>query len=389
MYISFFGLRCKPFELVPDPGFLMLSKAHKRALIHLNYGIAEHAGFILVTGEVGTGKTTVIRKMMKGLGSDIKLARINNTRVTSEQLISMISEDFGLQVKGKSKTEMLSDLSDFLIGEYARGGKSMLIIDEAQNLSADLLEEIRLLSNLETDKAKLLQIILVGQPELLKVLARPELRQLRQRISISCQLQPITREETEAYILHRLEIAGNRQAVRFQEGSIDAIHKFSRGIPRLINIACDFLMLSAYAEETKEISLHFVKEVIGEIENSHGYWHDVSVQEHHEPLIDRDTLQSLLSRLELLEASRHKAEISRAEREDLLARLAEVEKRLDSVLALLSKGNDGETERDRHDPALSREIEVLRKRMAAFEKKLSIKESPELKRKNLWTRIFN
>ena len=209
MYTAFFGLACKPFELVPNPEFLLMSRSHKKALIHLSYGISETAGFILITGEVGTGKTTIIRSMMKGLKENIKLARVNNTRVSSEQLITMINEDFGLDIKGRDKTGMLSDLTAFLIDQYARGKRCVLIIDEAQNLSADLLEEIRLLSNLETDKAKLLQIVLVGQPELMKILARPGLRQLRQRISISCRIQPLLEEETKEYILHRLEVAGN------------------------------------------------------------------------------------------------------------------------------------------------------------------------------------
>src|SRR5208283_1614705 len=183
---------------------------------------------------VGAGKTTIIRSMMRGLKEDIKLARINNTRVTSEQLISMINEEFGLEIKGKDKTTMLSELTNFLISQFSGGSKTVIIIDEAQNLSPDLLEEIRLLSNLETDKSKLLQIILLGQPELINTLAVPEMRQLRQRISISCNINPLDRTETAEYILHRLEVAGNRDAVTFQDGAMDTLHASTHGVPRLI-----------------------------------------------------------------------------------------------------------------------------------------------------------
>jgi general secretion pathway protein A len=291
MHISFFGLKSAPFQLTPDPEFLFLSKVHKKALTYLNYGITDNSGFILITGEVGTGKTTVIRTMMKRLKEDVIFSRINNTRLTSEQLISMINEDFGLDIKGKDKTQMLRDLTDFLIKQYGKGRKSILIIDEAQNLSPDLLEEIRLLSNLETDKSKLLQIILIGQPELRKVLAKPDLRALRQRINISCHISPLLRNETEEYIFHRLEIAGNREAVSFQDGCLDLIHNFARGVPRLINIACDFLLLSAFVDKTKEVSLDLVKEVISDLERDNRYWQDGILEKYSE-----DTKESPLKR---------------------------------------------------------------------------------------------
>jgi general secretion pathway protein A len=177
MYTSFFNLKYKPFQLTPDPEFLFMSKVHKKALTYLNYGItSDTGGFILVTGEVGTGKTTTIRSIMKELKKDIVYSRVNNTRLTSDELIAMINDDFNLDIQGKNKTQMLRDLTDFLIEQYGKGIKSILIIDEAQNLAQDLLEEIILLSNLETSKSKLLQIILLGQPELRNVLAQPELR---------------------------------------------------------------------------------------------------------------------------------------------------------------------------------------------------------------------
>ncbi|HXW69523.1 MAG TPA: XrtA/PEP-CTERM system-associated ATPase, partial [Dissulfurispiraceae bacterium] len=276
MYTSFFNLTCKPFQLTPDPEFLFMSSVHKRALTYLSYGINDNnTGFILVTGEVGTGKTTIIRSLMKDLRNDVRrLARIDNTKVTSEQLMSMINEDFGLDTRGKDKSQLLSDLTGFLIAEYAAGRMPMLIIDEAQNLSPEHLEEIRLLSNLETDKAKLLQILLVGQPELRKTLAQPILRQLRQRINISCHINPLTLEETEEYIFHRLEVAGNRKALVFDDGVLGIIHRFSRGTPRLINIICDFLMLSAFIEKTSVITLKLAREITSQIEDENRYWQD-------------------------------------------------------------------------------------------------------------------
>jgi general secretion pathway protein A len=267
MYTSYFNFTCKPFQLTPDPEFLYLSRAHKKALTYLNYGIAENSGFILLTGEIGTGKTTILRSMIKKIPQDIKLARINNTKVSSEQLISMINEDFGLETKGLDKTHLLSKLTDFLVTQYGQGGRSMIIIDEAQNLSPDLLEEIRMLSNLETDKSKLLQIILVGQPELNIKLSRPELEQLRQRITISTHISPLAREELESYIKFRLRVAGNEEAVTFEEGIIDAIYDFSKGIPRLINILCDFTLLTAFTDDNKIIDIGLIQEVINDLVN--------------------------------------------------------------------------------------------------------------------------
>ncbi|WP_027715172.1 XrtA/PEP-CTERM system-associated ATPase [Desulfuromonas sp. TF] len=264
MYESFFGLHSKPFDLVPDPRFLYLGRAHQKALNYLRYGIEEGAGFVLLTGEVGSGKTTIIRNLIGELDTGVCLAMVFNTRVSGEQLLSLINDDFGLETVGKDKVTLLRDLNDFLIARHAEGCRSILIIDEAQNLSPETLEEVRLLSNLEAAHSKLLQIILVGQPELQKVLARSDLRQLRQRISINCNLDPLNRQETENYILHRLELAGNREAVRFAEGAFDVIFKHSRGTPRLINIFCDFLLLAAFAESTTVLHPELVEEVAGE-----------------------------------------------------------------------------------------------------------------------------
>lgn len=272
MYESFFNLTSKPFELVPNPEFLFLSKAHRRARIYLDYGINERAGFILLTGEIGSGKTTLIRDLIKKQRPGVVLSKIFNTNVDFDQLLAMVNDDFHLEVAGKDRITLLRDLNDFLIQQYALGNRPTLIIDEAQNLTAGLLEDIRMLSNLETDDAKLLQIILVGQPELRNTLSLPDLLQLRQRISINCHISPLTREEVEEYILHRLEVAGNRQAVCFLPESLDIIYRFSRGIPRLVNIICDFLMLSAFAEEVQVLDEVITRDVIGDLDFENQFW---------------------------------------------------------------------------------------------------------------------
>lgn len=265
MYEQYFSLKCKPFELIPNPDFLFMSGTHKKAMTYLDYGIKERIGFILLTGEIGSGKTTIIRNLIKNLNGSVRLSRVNNTKVSSEQLLSMINEDFGMEVEGKSKSKLLSELNEFLIEEYSNKHQPILLIDEAQNLSPELLEEIRLLSNLETDRAKLLQIILVGQPELKKTLLMPELIQLRQRININYHISPLPIEETASYITHRLSVAGNPDLIGFSGDILQKIYQFSGGIPRLINILCDFSLLTAFTEGVKKVSPDIVHEVINDL----------------------------------------------------------------------------------------------------------------------------
>ena len=265
MYRAFFKLTEKPFELLPNPRFFYLSKSHKKALSYLEYGINERAGFTLLTGEVGSGKTTLLRNIIKNLDSEITLSLVFNTRVAAEQLLGMINDDFGLETAGKNKVTLLRELNDFLVEENSKNRRPIVIIDEAQNLSEESLEEIRLLSNLEFDNFKMMQIILVGQPELKQLLVRPNLRQLRQRITISCHLEALSREETEAYVYHRLEIAGNRDALKFNGGAFDLIHEYSQGGPRLINVICDFILLTNFVEEKRDVDEDLVVEAIEEL----------------------------------------------------------------------------------------------------------------------------
>ena len=272
MYKKFFNFKMKPFELVPNPAFLYMSRTHRRAMYYLDYAIKERACFILLTGEVGSGKTTLIVDVINRLDKTATLAKIFNTKVNSEQLLAMINDDFGLDARGKDKVSLLKDLNDFVVEQHAKGNNPVLIIDEAQNLRPDLLEEIRMLSNLETDRAKLLQIVLVGQPELREIISVPGLRQLRQRISINCSIYPLTREETLEYILHRLEVAGNRDAVMFDDGSIDVIYQHCKGIPRLTNILCDFLLLTACNEERREVDAAMVNDIAKDLDFESLYW---------------------------------------------------------------------------------------------------------------------
>lgn len=272
MYETFFNLRRKPFELLPNPEFLFPSRTHKRVLAYLDYGIRERSGFILLTGEVGTGKTTLVRELVQKHMRDVQLARIFHTKVESLQLLAMINEDLGLVSAGKDKPTLLRELHDYLISMYAKRKPVVLIIDEAQNLTLEVLEDVRMLSNLETEDKKLLHIILVGQPELRRVLSSPELLQLRQRIQINCHIEPISESEIELYILHRLETAGNREALRFDPDCFPTIHSYTKGIPRLINILCDYILLDAFANESREVSGSTIHEIAKDLSFNAQYW---------------------------------------------------------------------------------------------------------------------
>jgi type II secretory pathway predicted ATPase ExeA len=256
--------------MTPDPEFFFQSKGHKKAMTYLNYSINDGEGFAVITGEIGAGKTTLVRTVlrqmkMKDSTSSLTVAYIKNTLVSPDQFIRLLTDEFGVaRPEDGEKDQVLIALNDFLIKQFSQGKKSILIIDEAQNLSIPLLEEVRLLSNLETDKYKLLQIILVGQPELRTKLARPQLEQLRQRIFLSYHLGALNRKETEGYVKHRIKVAGGGDI--FADGAFDEIFEFSGGVPRLINIISTFALLLGFGEEKKVVDLSTVKAARKEVQ---------------------------------------------------------------------------------------------------------------------------
>jgi len=234
MYERFYGLRERPFSLTPDPSYLYPSRVHKEALSHLRYGIEGHAGFIVITGEIGCGKTTMLQTVLRALDQKTSIARLMNTMLDARELIEAIMLDFGLEPKrDSSKPFLLRDLARFLVDQRNAGRLSLLVIDEAQNLSVTALEEVRMLSNLETEKSKLIHIVLVGQPNLRDLLARPDLEQLRQRVTVSYHLEPLTADDTHAYINHRLKHASVGAPLTFPREVTDVVHQHSRGIARI------------------------------------------------------------------------------------------------------------------------------------------------------------
>jgi general secretion pathway protein A len=270
MYCPFFGLQENPFSITPDPRFLFLSPSHQEALGHLLYGIEERKGFISVTGEVGTGKTLLCRALLNRLGPHVHTALIFNSFLLEIELLRSINEDFGIGQGGATRKELVDHLNQYLLTEFGAGRNAVLIIDEAQNLAPPLLEQIRMLSNLETERGKLLQIVLVGQPELRQQLARPELRQLNQRIALRYHLQPFNHQETEDYINHRLVVAGSHGSVKFSRWALSTIYRLSGGVPRQINLLCDRAMLSAYVHGSNLIGHSHVRQAWSELEGHTG-----------------------------------------------------------------------------------------------------------------------
>lgn len=267
MYESFFSLKEKPFTITSNPSYLFLSKRHQEAMSYLLYGVKERIGFIEITGEVGTGKTTLCRALLNQLDDKTKSAFIFNSNMSGTQLMQTIIEDLGIPESEKKRGNLFSVLNRFLIKQLSLDNNVVLIIDEAQNLSRRLLEQIRMLSNLEADNQKLIQIVLVGQPELREKLDTPPLRQLRQRIAIRCRIEALTAEESTLYIHHRLHQAGaNGRGPEFELEALDELYDYTKGIPRLINIVCDRALLTGYVKEQKTISREIIRQSIQEIE---------------------------------------------------------------------------------------------------------------------------
>lgn len=254
MYKNFFGFKERPFKLVPDPAYLFLSKSHEEALAHLNYAVIQGDGFVEITGEVGTGKTTLCRAFLESLDNNTKTAYIFNPKLNSIQLLKAINDELGISSDADNTKDLIDSLNSFLIEKKAEGKNVILLIDEAQNLTKEVLEQLRLLSNIETTKQKLLQIILVGQPELGEKLDSHELRQLGQRISLSCQLVPLSYKEVIEYIQHRINIASRKPGIKFARAAYRSIYQYSRGIPRLINIVCSRALLTAFSLDKQRIT---------------------------------------------------------------------------------------------------------------------------------------
>lgn len=268
MYTEHYHLTELPFNVTPDPKFLYMSDQHRTALNALLFGVRQGKGFVLLTGEVGTGKTTLCRKLLKSLEPTHQTALILNPMLTGTQLLRSVVEEFGMESRGKGRLESIRLLNEFLLSANASGQEAALIVDEAQDMSAEMLEMTRLLSNLETDSHKLLQIVLVGQPELRRKLHTPGLRQLDQRIVVRCHLRPMNLEETTRYIRYRLYVAGASRTLRFADDAMAEVFRHSGGTPRLINALCDKALLAGYVRGTSYIDSELVGQAVRELKEA-------------------------------------------------------------------------------------------------------------------------
>ncbi len=271
MYTQFFGLKEKPFEITADPRFLYLSESHKEALAHLVYAVQEKKGFAVITGEVGTGKTTLVQTLLMRMDGSVRTAFLFNPKLdSSNEFLQSICEDLEINVEKGTKGDYLARLNSFLMDCYTKNVNVVLIIDEAHTLSPQLLEEVRLLTNLETPNNKLLQVVLVGQPELDITLDQPQFRPLKQRISVRYSLQPLNLKEVKEYIKRRLRVAGARSTYLFTPKALKKIYQYSKGIPRLINIVCDNALINGYGSEKRVIGDDVIQEVISDLAGSSG-----------------------------------------------------------------------------------------------------------------------
>jgi general secretion pathway protein A len=269
MYNDFYQLAANPFAITADPDFFFSSKSHADAISNLMYGIEQRKGILVITGEIGTGKTTLCRKLLKNATKKIKFALILNPNFSEIELLQIILHDLGIKTREKNKFALIYALNKFLIKQSNKGYNVVVIIDEAQNLGVEQLEQIRLLSNLETEKEKLLQIILVGQPELDEKIKLPELRQLRQRIAVHFQIPPLEKKDIKSYINHRIQIAAEKpnsvRNISFSEKAIELIYRYTKGFPRVINILCDRALLAGYTIETGLIDENIIENCAKEV----------------------------------------------------------------------------------------------------------------------------
>ena len=271
MYEAFYGLNSKPFQLNPDPSFYFGSKQHRRAKAYLEYGVQRNEGFIVITGEVGAGKTTIVRGLLESLDADaVVAANLVSTQLDAEDTLRMVGAAFGVLVKDISKSDLLMSLEAFLVTQTSQGKRCLLIVDEAQNLTPRAVEELRMLSNFQFGKQALLQTFLVGQPEFREILQSPNMQQLRQRVTATCHIGPMDKEETRGYMEHRLKCAGSQGRPSFDAEAFDAIHKASGGIPRRINSVSDRLLLLGFLSEKNNFNVDDVNEVVAEIQEESG-----------------------------------------------------------------------------------------------------------------------
>ena len=265
MYEAFYGLASKPFQLNPDPNFFFGSKQHRRAKAYLEYGVSRNEGFIVITGEIGAGKTTVLRSLIEGLhGSNVITGHLVTTQLGAEDTLRMVGAAFGFRVKDVPKSELLITLEAFLISQTSKGKRCLLIVDEAQNLTAKAVEELRMLSNFQFGNQALLQSFLIGQPEFREILQRPEMEQFRQRVAATCHIGPLDPDETQRYIEHRLKCAGATDKPTFEPAAFDAIHRATSGIPRRVNSICDRLLLLGFLGNKTHLTADDVAEVVRE-----------------------------------------------------------------------------------------------------------------------------
>ena len=373
MYTKHFGLSAKPFSLTPNPDALFESSHHSMALTYLEYGIREKLAFILLTGEVGTGKTTLLRSILRTIPSEMAVAEIFNTNVSSGELIRLILQEFEVESAGTDKTENLYRLNRFLIDQYAQGRRCLLVIDEAQNLPREVMEEVRMLSNLSTESDSLLQIILSGQPELRRALNDPSFRQLAQRISVTYNLEALENGETIDYIRYRLKQGGNSAADLFDEEAVQLIHEQACGVPRMINILCDAALLYAFADDKPKVDRAAVELVIRDRQDQ---WPGLiqpevqppaeaassQVQGHLESRLEQvgTRVDQVAARVELLEQAsqlqkqehlnriikelREQVELERVKNERLNQSFGSLRQRVQQLEALLNKKIKKETE---------------------------------------------
>ncbi|MCB1932300.1 MAG: XrtA-associated ATPase [Candidatus Accumulibacter sp.] len=355
MYESFYGLTSKPFQLNPDPTFYFASKQHRRAMAYLEYGLNQNEGFIVVTGEIGAGKTTIVRGLLNDLDSEkVVAAQLVSTQLDAEDTLRMVAAAFGVGTRSTGKSEMLLALEAFLVEVTGQGKRCLLIVDEAQNLTPRAVEELRMLSNFQFGTQALLQSFLIGQPEFRKIMQSPQMKQLRQRVIAACHIGPMDQDETQAYIEHRLKCAGSQGSPHFDAGAFEAIFEASKGIPRRINAHCDRLLLSGFLAGKSEFTRADVEEVAKELREetqstsviSSSGLHDGTESAANPQLTDSGVLDIDLSRLELdastaERASRAIADLKSGQAEQRMIRIERSIVRLErsnaAVLALIQQ----------------------------------------------------